>query len=235
MRLRLEPLPETFATTRDALHRVAERIVAPARKPHNEIALVQTPGGFGTPPFEFEGRDLQVMVDGAELVVVSGGDERRTALTTLADAARFVGADLFFDGIPADASPLGVDPVAARRLGDLYAVAAEALSRFAASLPPDAAPSSANLWPEHFDIAIEAGDQAAAQRANYGVSPGDDDHQQPYAYVGPWSQEVGDDPGWNASGFVGAELPYAALADAEDPVEAIVALFESRRRALTRL
>jgi hypothetical protein len=108
--MRLEPLPGTFAATRDALHRVAERIVAPARKPDNEIALTQTPGGFGTPPFEFEGRVLQVMVDGAELVVVTDGEERRAALTTLADAARFVGDDLFVDGVPDDARPLDVDP-----------------------------------------------------------------------------------------------------------------------------
>ena len=45
----LEPLPATFATTVAALHRVAEQIVAPARKPGNEIALSATPGGFGTP------------------------------------------------------------------------------------------------------------------------------------------------------------------------------------------
>ena len=54
----LAPLPEAFAATREALHRVAEQIVAPARKPHNEIALTPTPGGFGTPPFEYEGRAL---------------------------------------------------------------------------------------------------------------------------------------------------------------------------------
>jgi hypothetical protein len=229
----LEPLPESFVATRDALHRVAEEIVAPARKPHNEIALTQTPGGFGTPPFEFEGRALQVMVDGAELVLAEDGEERRTALTTLTEGAAFVGPELFPDGVPADSSPLEIDPIAARRLGELYAVAAAALDRFVAELPASDAPSTVNLWPEHFDIAIEAGDASAGQRANYGVSPGDEGHDQPYAYVGPWSQEVGDDPAWNASGFVGAELSYEELADASDPVGAILALFRSRREALT--
>lgn len=49
----LRPLPATFAATRDALHRVAEAIVAPARvaATGNEIALEAAPGGFGTPPF----------------------------------------------------------------------------------------------------------------------------------------------------------------------------------------
>ena len=41
----LQPLPPSFAATAAALHRVAEEIVAPARKPDNEIALVATPGG----------------------------------------------------------------------------------------------------------------------------------------------------------------------------------------------
>ena len=44
----LKPLPSSFATTVAALHRVAAEIVAPARKPDNEIALRATPGGFGT-------------------------------------------------------------------------------------------------------------------------------------------------------------------------------------------
>jgi hypothetical protein len=229
----LDPLPKTFAATRHALHRVAEQVVAPARKPHNEIALTPTPGGFGTPPFEFDGRKLQVMVDGAELVVVADGEERRRPLTTLADAAEFVGPELFPDGVPDDASPLGIDPVAARRLGELYSLADEALGRFKASLPADSDPSSTNLWPEHFDLAFDAGDESAGQRAGYGVSPGDENHPEPYAYVGPWSQNVGEEPGWNASGFVGAELGYAELAAADDPVEGILALFESRREALT--
>jgi hypothetical protein len=230
--VRLDPLPDSFVATREALHRVAEQVVAPARKPHNEIALTQTPGGFGTPSFEFEGRSLQVMVDRFELVVVEDGEERRAPLTTLADAAAFVGSDLFPDGMPDDSTPLEIDRVAAERLGDLYAVAAEALERFRTELS-DADPSTINLWPEHFDIAFDAGDESAGQRAGYGVSPGDENHAEPYAYVGPWNQEVGDDPGWNASGFVGAELGYAELAAAADPVDAVLGLFESRRRALT--
>ena len=78
----LTPLPAGFAGTRDALHLVAERIVAAARKPNNEIALAQTPGGFGTPPFEFEGRALQVRVDGAVLAVAEDGTERRRPLSS---------------------------------------------------------------------------------------------------------------------------------------------------------
>lgn len=75
--MRLKPLPQSYVATREALHRVAEQVVAPARKPHNEVALSATPGGFGTPPFEADGPALQVMVRGAELVVLEDGVERR--------------------------------------------------------------------------------------------------------------------------------------------------------------
>jgi hypothetical protein len=81
-------------------------VVAPARKPDNEIALMQTPGGFGTPPFEHQGRELQVRVDGAEL---------------------------FGDGPPEDETPLEIDPVAAAGLGKFYAFAHGALETLRAT------------------------------------------------------------------------------------------------------
>jgi hypothetical protein len=227
----LEPLPGTLVATRDSLHRVAEQIVAPARKPHNEIALTWTPGGFGTPPFEFEGRSLQVMVDGAELVVVEDGAERRAPLTTLAEAARFVGADLFPDGASTEDTPLDMDPEAARGLGELYGFAAAGLARVRDELPAEAAASDINLWPEHFDIAFEAGDESAGQRANYGVSPGDENHDEPYAYVGPWSGAVEGEL-WNATGFTGAELGYGELVVASEPEAALVDFMLARAEAL---
>ena len=42
-------LPPTFVATVASLHRVAEQIVSPARKPDVEISLQATPGGYGTP------------------------------------------------------------------------------------------------------------------------------------------------------------------------------------------
>jgi hypothetical protein len=228
----LGPLPDSFAATRDALHRVAEEIVAPARKPHNEIALRQTPGGFGTPPFEFEGERMQVRVEGAELVLAKGGAETTMRLTTLADAGRFLGADLLPDGAPEDTTPLEVDPVAAGRLGAFYAFADGVLHAFREELPAEADASHVNLWPEHFDIALEAGAEAAGARANYGASPGDDDHPEPYLYVGPWAAQL-EGPLWNAKGFSGAELGYAALLDATDPEAAALELLRTRFVHLT--
>src|SRR3954453_11644981 len=72
-----------FVRTREALHRVAEHVVSPARvaATGNEIALMVTPGGFGTPPFPDGGG---VRVAGIELVVRDpAGTERRTSLRGL--------------------------------------------------------------------------------------------------------------------------------------------------------
>jgi len=227
----LTPLPEGFARTRKSLHRVAERIVAPARKPDNEIALAQTPGGFGTPPFEFEGRTLQVRVDGAELVVAEDGAERREPLRTLAAAADFAGASLYADGVPDDDSPLEIDLRAARALAELYAFAARALEALSGTTAPADDSTPISLWPEHFDIAFTSGPEQLGRRANYGVSPGDDQHPEPYVYVGPWQDQGGGEL-WNATGFDGAELGYAELVAAEDPDELAAGFFVVHREAL---
>jgi hypothetical protein len=210
----LQALPPGFASTVDALHRVAEEIVAPARKPDNEIALEATPGGFGTPEFEYRGRRRQVRVEGAELV---DGD-RRAALTTLEDARALV-ADLVPGG-PLSAEPLQVDAEAAARLADWYAFGAGVLGELA-----DATASPVRLWPEHFDIAIEM------REVNYGFSPGDEHHREPYAYVGPWNAPPAGEL-WNATGFSGAELTYAELLGAEDPRQAALDFLTTRRDAL---
>jgi hypothetical protein len=120
--------------------------------------------------------------------------------------------------------PLDVDPDAAARLADWYAFGAAMLGAIA-----DATASPIRLWPEHFDIAIEMGPEPA--RANYGFSPGDEQHGEPYAYVGPWTAEVEGEL-WRATGFRGAELGYAELAAASDPRAAALAFFTSRKEAL---
>jgi hypothetical protein len=227
----VKPLPDSFGSTREALHRVAEEAVAPARKPHNEIALRQTPGGFGTPEFEFEGERIQVRVEIADIVLERGDHAIRAPLTSLADAGALLGAKLLPDGLPTDSSPLDIDPGAAAVLADFYELASRALTGFRSSLPEGADASDINLWPEHFDIAFEAGAEEAGQRANYGASPGDDEHEQPYLYVGPWKAEVEGEL-WNATGFTGAELGYSELLDAEDAERVAVDFFRSRFEAI---
>lgn len=170
----MEPLPADFQATRTALHRIAEeRVMPPRRDATGRIDLRATPGGFGTPVFDY---DREVRTDGAQLVVTGRGDEQREPLD-------------------------GVDDTAARWLGGYFAVALHTLTELARDMPREWAPTAPKIWPEHFDYAIDAG----AVRANYGFSPGDDDHPEPYLYVGRWEPsslevvafaEVGDPLAW---------------------------------------
>jgi hypothetical protein len=223
---RLSPLPDGFAATVTGLHRVAEELVAPARKPDNEIALQATPGGFGTPGFEFEGARRQVRVEAAELVQAVDGEERRAPLRSLAAASAAV-ADLLPPDAELDEAPLTVDPAASRALGAFYAFGAEVLAELSAAAAPEEAATSPTLWPEHFDIAIELGAEADGRRANYGLSPGDSDHAEPYLYVGPWTARVSGEL-WNATGFRGAEMGYGELIAAADQRAAALDFFTSR-------
>jgi len=226
----LAALPSGFAATVAALHTVAERLVAPARKPDNEIALEATPGGFGTPPFEFGGARHQVCVEGAELVHLVGAEQRRGPLTSLARAGEAI-ADLLPAGAELDAGPLAVDAEASLALGAWYSFGADVLSHLVATAPPGDAPTSPRLWPEHFDIAIEMGDESSGARANYGFSPGDENHPEPYVYVGPWTAQVSGEL-WGAAGFSGAELGYADLLGATDQRALAIEFLETRQQAL---
>lgn len=228
----LPSLPSGFARTREALHRLAEDVIKPAREQTSgEWTLIQTPGGFGTPVF---GDGNQVWVDGAELVVGEGGEERRAPISSLAAAAELIGPGLLPEpiaGLPA--APLEIDPAAAAALAAAFALGREALDRLAAAAEEGDAPTVPTLWPEHFDIAIEMGAEAAGRRANYGLSPGDDDHEAPYFYVGPWSARPSGDL-WNAKGFPGAEIGYPELAAHADPVALAVEFGLARKRPLDR-
>jgi hypothetical protein len=225
----LEPLPARFAVTVDSLHRVAEQLVAPARKPDNEIALAVTPGGFGTPRFEYDGAEHRVRVEGDELVHEVGSEQRRALLRTLAEAGEIV-AELLPPGTR-DPEPLAIDRDSALVLAGWYRFGQGALEHLRVGAGVAEAASEPTLWPEHFDVAIELGDEAVGARATYGFSPGDGEHPEPYAYVAPWAAQPAGEL-WNASGFGGAELGYAALLAAPDPAAAVSEFFEARRAAL---
>jgi hypothetical protein len=78
------------------------------------------------------------------------------------------------------------------------------------------APSPARTWPHHFDMAtlvlLEAGDAERARSVNAGFSPGDENYEEPYFYVGPYPYP---DPAklpplplghWHTQGFIAAVL-----------------------------
>lgn len=223
---RLEAAPGDLVRTREALHRLGERVLSPARAAANgKIALRWTRGGFGTP---FYGQDEQLRVDGVDLVRVAAGKERRAPITTLAEAARLAGVP-----IEGEAGELHADPASAAFLGDWFGFAASVLEELRATAGPELEPSRVQLWPEHFDMAVELGGEADGRRAGYGLSPGDELHPEPYAYVVPWRAPAPDGRLWNASAFAGAELPYAELLAAPDQRALVLGFMRERLDALT--
>jgi hypothetical protein len=214
---------DTLLSTRLGLHALAAGVISPLRvqATGNEIALQVRPGGFGTPDLPGGG---WAGVSGTEIVVVGpDGDDRRTAVTTLRAAAAFVGLD-GADALPGD--PLEVHAGAATVVAGTLALGDEALRALVDGASPVDEPSEIHLWPEHFDIAAELG--AGDVRATYGVSPGDERHVEPYAYVAPWSAPP-EGGFWNATGFTGAERPAAA----DDPEE-ITAFWRAAHERLTK-
>ena len=192
-------------------------MIAPARKPDNEIALIQTPAGFGTPPFDHDGRRLQVRVEAAEVVVEEDGSARRAPIVSIAEAAALRRRRPVRGGTCRTIRPSSASiPGAAAALAEFYAFAARVLEAARSVMSPADEATPIYLWPEHFDIAFEAGPESLGRRANYGASPGDGDHSQPYIYVGPWRPQTAGGL-WNATGFAGAELGYAELACGRGP------------------
>ena len=212
----LPDLPATFAAARDGLHRLACYVISPARKARTgRIGLRATGDGFATPPFD----DGSVIgVSGDRLLTARG----EAPITTLRDAAALVGVELSADpGVGSDLPPfdadedLEVDDAASRSLGRWYAFGDAALDRLRVAVPPEGRVSEAQLWPEHFDLAVVV-TLPGELDVNVGFSPGDEFSDQPYAYVGPHvAPPANDDPYWNAP--FGAALPYGELAAAPDP------------------
>lgn len=198
--------------TRLALQRVAVHIVARARVAETDrFSLRVTPGGFGTPEFGADCRRLRV--SGGELVVESDRAGAASALgmkiagSTLRALAAFAAVDLdepldVGHDTPVVGDPdevIGVDDTDAEAVATWYRQVAAMLDGVLAGLPPTAGATLARLWPEHFDVALDASARPDL-RVNLGGSPGDGYSEDPYLYVGPWSGERPGDAGfWNAS------------------------------------
>lgn len=163
---RLAELPVAFTITTLALHAVALEVVAPAReRAVGRIGLRWTRGGFGTP---FYGAQQQVRVEGDTLHIQDGSQMRAEPLTTLAAAARFTGSS------HDDERELEIDTTAARTLSDWFGFAFSVLEELRADAGAQHDPSRVQLWPEHFDVALELGSEADGTRAAFGCSPGAD-------------------------------------------------------------
>jgi len=225
---RLGSPPPGYGPTREALHRLAEHVVSPTmQRANGEIALRFSRGGFAT---KFFGNDVSLRVEADLLHMQVAERVQSQEITSLAEAAGFVGFDLTrFDAAAAE-EPLAIEAAASRYLGDVYGFAFSVLEELRAR-SRELEPSLVNLWPQHFDVAVELGSDHRGLRAAYGVSPGDAAHPEPYAYVAPWTaRPVGEL--WNAQGFAGAEFTLAELQSADDQRAAALDFFAERLAAL---
>jgi hypothetical protein len=237
----LPPLPpaETFEVTRRSLHTLAEHVLARARYDANgKIGLRFTRHGFGTPWFRHGDRDAQARVERTRVIVHRDEQTRSAEITTAVAAAELAGIE---PGAPADvytpATPLEpdaglvVDEQSAHFLGEWYGFAASVIEQVRAEAGPADQPSRVQLWPEHFDLSVDLGDESAGGRGTFGASPGDDAHSNPYLYVTHWSPVPADEY-WNATSFEGASLSIDVLADARDQRGAALAFFHRGHEVL---
>jgi hypothetical protein len=204
---------DDLVKTRMTLHAVAETLLAgPQSKESATIRLNITSSGFRTirePLVEYS--NGRVSHQGSSALV--GGNSLSALGTALGITPQF----------PADAytpttalawdEPLHWDEESAARIVAWFSQGVEALN----SLTDEV---THVLWPEHFDAAI------AWDEVNYGVSPGDEHHAEPYAYVGPWTPREGDF--WNAP--FGAILPCSQVQTSAD----LLAFFVEGRRLARR-
>jgi hypothetical protein len=221
--LSLAPLPDDFQFVRDQLHQIAFYALAPARYVVvGRMGLRATPGGFGTP--EFDGRVARV--EGGLLVHEQSGNIATQSITSIRAAAEFFGRDYetewfpdFKDPLPPmdPDRPLKIAEGPALVLGEWFRFGSEALEELRAIGSEEDDVSEVQLWPEHFDPAIEIGSESQGRRASYGASAGDKGHLEPYLYVAAWSDIDRANPYWNDRHFNGASLPHSELLDADDP------------------
>ncbi len=234
----LGPIPKRFPRRRTDFHRLAYSVVAEARYAANgKFGLRFTKDGFGTP---FFGDDVQVRVAGTNLIVQRGDEVESAPITTLEAAGRLVGVEPGTTAAEHDSPALGdisddliVDEASSEFISDWFGFATSVLEEL--RLTPGAKdPSRVQLWPGHFDVAIELGRAEREQRATYGASLGDEAHEEPYLYIGAWNDVDRDNSFWNDENFSGASVSYTDLLEEPDPREAAVIFFQTGHQLLTR-
>ena len=219
---RLGRAPDELAEARAELNRLAFYVMSPARRTATDkVGLRWTLGGFGTP---FYGADVQLRLDGLDLVLQEGTAMRTAPLTTLAAAADLAGVELdpgskgHFD-VPDMGDQHGALLVRTEHvafLADWFGFATSVLEQLRLDARPEDDAGRVQLWPEHFNVAVELGSADDGRRASYGASPGDEAHPEPYLYVAPWGEPDRISPYWNDAAFGGASLAYAELLAATD-------------------
>ena len=204
---------QVLAATRRSLHAVAELVLAgPQYRAIGKLRLRVIPGGFATVETpELRAVGTQVANAGGVSVAINGRTARAIGAELGVTAGPPEGAYAGGSGVDRD-ELLTVQAGQAAVIMGALSLGHDALTAFAPAETPI-------LWPEHFDVAIRVDD------TNYGVSPGDDFSDEPYAYVGVSAPTPGD-AFWNAP--FGAALPLRELSD----IAAVTAFFTAGRTHL---
>lgn len=229
---------ETFA--RLELQRIATHVLAAARfAADGKFGLRVTPTGIATPAFGTD--DTVLRLAGPTIVRESRGQDGTRSKSlgiagrTLAELANFAGVDLDVSvNVGHDTPPLGeidavieLEPAAVEGLLSWFRVGTVALD-LVLSRAND--PSVIQLWPEHFDVALDV--STGSGRVNLGASPGDEYCADPYLYVAPWESDRPGDPSfWNAP--FGAVLVRSQGVDPRNQIDAAVSFMESGLDLLT--
>ena len=173
--------------------------------------------GFATQ--EFDGRTLivrrGVLRDGGRELDLNGASLRQAG--AFADVTPGV-PDVYTAATPLDLdAPLDINAEAAFGLDVWYFLGNSVLTKLIADVPEA---STIQLWPEHFDMATDF------SGVNYGASPGDASHPEPYFYVGPWDVDAAKrkHPDFFTDPW-GAALHHRDL-DRDEPVKQALAFFQ---------
>ena len=233
-----QPLSDSYGVTRDHLHQLAYFAVSPARhRVEGRMGLRATPGGFGTP--EFEGRVARI--DGSLLVHQEGTNVATQQISTVRAAAEFFGGtynEVWFENFKDPLIPVGPDAALSVDADDSHLIGAwfefgfAVLDSFRSESRAADDASTTQIWPEHFDAAMEAGALDGGKRASYGFSPGDGEHPEPYVYVAAWGEIDSSISYWNDQAFNGSSLGYAELAASAEPREAALGFLREGYRFL---
>lgn len=230
-------LPDDWPGERTTLRLLATHVLARAQaSATGHFALTVLPGGFGTPQFGPDRR--RVRLAGGSMFVETAVAERSgetvassqihpVAGSTIGALCTAAGCEPDGDfSVGHDTPPLGdvdatirLDADSVTVLGDWFHLGQRAIDSCLASLP-DPQASVVRLWPEHFDLGVDIAIDPRARsgaRTNLGAAAGDDFHQEPYLYIGPWGDERPGPPEfWNAP--FGATLGFGELDAADNPL-----------------
>jgi hypothetical protein len=208
--------------TRSELHRLCTHVLARRRyEVTGHFGLRASPGGIATPAFGDEPEVLRVAA--GQLVREVGNRSSSMPIdgASLRDLAAFAGTDLGAAFSAGNDTPPLDDvhrPVRLRgaeldALVDWYDLGSRVLDAVLAGARTDTDAATVQLWPEHFDIGTVL-PLAGGGQVNLGFSPGDGAIAEPYAYVGPWTDDrPGDASYWNVP--FGAALTRSAVTAAD--------------------